>query len=98
MEINLNESGERCGDLGAASEVFTLGSFDPEATYTIDCASIVAEHQSGGEDSGDVRLPVRSVGRISGRYFYATDARFEQYPGCVCVFPAPTGGNDEDSD
>lgn len=86
--IILNESGERCGETGAAGETWSLGSFDPGREYFIDQSSIDASAvKQGDDDRGTMRLPVASVAKMSNRYFFATDYRFVIYPGSKCVFP-----------
>ncbi len=102
-EIILNKHGQKCGGAGKASEVYTLGSFYKGHDYYIEISSIDPsfaetmniQDEEGREAGsiinqdtvGTIRLPVRSVGRQAGRFYYATDLRFVVYPGMDCVFP-----------
>jgi hypothetical protein len=88
-EVLLNEHGERCGDFGASSEVWTLGEYSVGNKYFIDTESIDPGFRSeeGDEHGGTVRLPVQSVGKLGERFYFATDLRFAFYPGADCVFP-----------
>ncbi len=95
-EVILNESGQRAGETGKLRDVYTLGSFDPSFRYFIEIGTLEQSEAAEPVDdlpegaaigSGSFRLPVRSVGRIGRRFFFAADLRFVNWPGCHCVFP-----------
>lgn len=93
----LNEHGQRCGSFGDAANVWSLGSYSSAIAYFIEVdtvAPVVNETDNPEErpvptpeQAGRMRLPVRSIGKIGGRFFFSTDLRFVLYPGADCVFP-----------
>jgi len=84
IKLDLAEKGIPCGPTMDLRNVYQLGSYEPEKyRYVI---TISTSHDGSGE-SGEMELPVQSVGRSGIHYFFATDYRFLSYPGAECVFP-----------
>lgn len=85
----LNHHGQRVCQDGPARDTWSLGSYSSGKTYWIEVETIEPGSSKPGdaEGQGVMRLPVRSVARIDGRFFFATDLRFVVWPGSDCVFP-----------
>lgn len=84
----LNNHGQRICQDGPARDTWSLGSYSSGKRYWIDVETIEPGSSKPGDDErGVIRLPVKSIARIDGRFFFATDLRFVVWPGSDCVFP-----------
>jgi len=83
----LNDHGERAATVGDLRDVWSLGSYDAGVSYWIELDTL---NNAGtfARRRGRVRLPVGSIGKIDGRFYFATDMRFVVYPGATCVMPS----------